>query len=156
MASGSKKIKVCVACSAGGHFVQAEALKSVYSKYDYFYFTFKSGVSERLKKSYKVWAIPNISRKNPLSWIVCLAVSFYIALVERPKVIIATGAGIVVFFCFFAKLFGAKIIFMESMARVHSPTLTARILYPISDLFIVQWPQLKKFFPKAVYAGRVL
>jgi hypothetical protein len=41
------------------------------------------------------------------------------------------------------------------MARVERPTLTARLLYPFSDLFIVQWPDLLKYFPRAKYLGRL-
>ena len=81
--------------------------------------------------------------------------SGYVALIERPDVVISTGAGIVVFFCVFAKLLGAKLIFIESMARIERPTLTARFLYPFSDLFMVQWPDLLEYFPKAKYMGRL-
>ncbi|MCK5473715.1 MAG: polysaccharide biosynthesis protein, partial [Planctomycetes bacterium] len=94
-------------------------------------------------------------KHSPLSWVVGVVLSFYVVLVERPNVVISTGAGIVVFFCVFAKLLGAKLIFIESMARIKRPTLTARFLYPFSDLFIVQWPGLLKYFPKAKYLGRL-
>jgi len=135
--------------------VQAKQLAPVYEKYDHFYFTFKGGVAEEMKKTSRVRAIPNIVRHNPISWIVGAVLSAYAVLVERPDVVISTGAGIVVCFCVFAKLLGAKLIFIESMARVERPTLTARLLYPFSDLFIVQWPDLLKYFPRAKYMGRL-
>ena len=108
-----------------------------------------------MRKTSQLHSIPNITRYNPLSWIIGTFLSFKIAMQEKPDVIITTGAGIVVFFCIFAKLFGAKLIFIESMANVEYPTLTARFLYPFSDLFIVQWPGLLKYFPKAKYIGRL-
>ncbi|MCK4913146.1 MAG: polysaccharide biosynthesis protein [Planctomycetes bacterium] len=151
----SEKIKIAVACSPGGHMVQAKRLAGVYEKYDHFYFTFKGGVADEMKKTSRVRAIPNIVKHSPLSWVVGVVLSFYVVLVERPNVVISTGAGIVVFFCVFAKLLGAKLIFIESMARIKRPTLTARFLYPFSDLFIVQWPGLLKYFPKAKYLGRL-
>ncbi len=135
--------------------VQAKRLAGVYEKYDHFYFTFKGGVADEMKKTSRVRAIPNIVKHSPLSWVVGVVLSFYVVLVERPNVVISTGAGIVVFFCVFAKLLGAKLIFIESMARIKRPTLTARFLYPFSDLFIVQWPGLLKYFPKAKYLGRL-
>jgi len=148
-------MRICVACSTGGHMVQAKQLAPVYEKYEHFYFTFKGGVAEEMKKTSRIRAIPNIVRHNPISWIVGAVLSAYAVLVERPDVVISTGAGIVVFFCVFAKLLGAKLIFIESMARVERPTLTARLLYPFSDLFIVQWPDLLKYFPRAKYMGRL-
>ena len=135
--------------------VQAKQLAPVYGKYDHFYFTFKGGVVDEMKKTGRVRAIPNIVKHNPLSWIVGAVLSAHAVLVERPDVVITTGAGIVVFLCVFAKLLGAKLIFIESMARVERPTLTARMLYPFADLFIVQWSELLKYFPKAKYVGRL-
>ncbi len=135
--------------------VQARQLESVYKRYDYFFFTFAGGVAEELKSTERVDAIPNIVKHNPVSWVVGATLSLYCVLKERPDVVITTGAGIVVFFCIFAKLFGAKLIFLESMARIEKPTLTARILYPFADLFLIQWPQLQKYFPKGKFLGRV-
>lgn len=149
------RLKICVACSPGGHLVEVRKLAPVYEKYDHFYFTFSGGVANEMKKTTRVRAIPNIVRRNPLSWIIGALLSAYIVIVERPDVIISTGAGIVVFLCVFAKLLGAKLIFVESMAKVERPTLTARFLYPFTDLFIVQWPGLLKYFPKAEFLGRL-
>jgi len=149
------RLKICVACSTGGHLVEAKQLAPVYEKYNHFYFTFSGGVADEMKKTNRVRAIPNIVRYNPLSWVVCAVLCAHAVLVERPDLVISTGAGIVVFFCVFAKLLGAKLIFIESMARVERPTLTARMLYPFADLFFVQWPGLLKYFPRAKFAGRL-
>jgi beta-1,4-N-acetylglucosaminyltransferase len=149
------KLKICVACSPGGHMVQARQLARVYEKYDYFYFTFSGVVARELAKTVRVCSIPNIVRHNPVSWIIGAALSAYIAIKQRPDVVISTGAGIVVFFCVFAKLLGAKLIFIESMAKIEKPTLTARLLYPFANLFIVQWPGLLRFFPNAKFLGKL-
>ena len=152
----SKQLKISIAASPGGHLVQIRQLAAVYEQYDYFYFTFRGSVAENLAKSERVKAIPNVVRNNPLSWLTGFWRSLKIALAERPDVVITTGAGVVVFFCLFSKLLGAKLIFIESMAKVEKPTLTARMLYPIADLFFVQWPNLKTYFPKAQYLGKLL
>lgn len=135
--------------------MQAGRLAEVYTKYDYFYFTFSGKVAEALKATEKVRTIPNVVRYNPVSWFMGMLLSAYIAVTERPDVVITTGAGVVVFLCIFAKMCGAKIIFLESMAKVNRPTLTARLLYPFADMFLVQWPQLLRYFPKAQYLGRL-
>jgi len=135
--------------------VQARQLAKVYEKYDYFYFTFSGLVAKGLAKSARVRTIPNIVRHNPLSWFIGAVLSAYIAIIEKPDVVITTGAGVVVFFCIFSKLFGAKLIFIESMAKVEKPTLTAKMLYPFANLFIVQWPGLLQTFPKAQFLGRL-
>ena len=135
--------------------VQAKQLAPVYNKYEHFYFTFSGGVANEMEKTTHIHTIPNIVRHNPLSWIIGAVLSGYVAAIERPNIVISTGAGIVVFFCVFAKFLGARFIFIESMANIERPTLTARFLYPFADLFIVQWPELLKYFPKAKYMGRL-
>lgn len=79
--------------------------------------------------------------------------SFYYVLSFKPDYVISTGAGVTIFYLLFAKLFGAKIIYMESFAKVNSPTLTGRFVYRFADFFYVQWPELLKFYPKGIYKG---
>lgn len=150
-----RRLKIGIACSPGGHMVQARQLEQVYMRYDYFYFTFAGKMADEIAKRERVLVIPNITRYNPLTLISGVLFSLYYALKERPDLVISTGAGVTVFFCFFSKLMGAKLVFLESVAKVTRPTLTARMIYPISDLFIVQWPDLRRYFPKAIYAGRL-
>ncbi|MFT5295186.1 MAG: beta-1,4-N-acetylglucosaminyltransferase [Colwellia sp.] len=149
-------MKIVIACSTGGHYVQAERLAVIYSQYDYTYLTFKGGVADELAKTHKVVAIPNINRKSIISVLRTFVYSIRAICITRPDVVISTGAGIVIIYCLMAKLSGAKLVYLESMARIKSPTITARILYPFSDLFIVQWENLIVFFPKAKYFGRLL
>jgi beta-1,4-N-acetylglucosaminyltransferase len=51
--------------------------------------------------------------------------------------------------------YSGKNIFIESFAKSSIPTLSGRIIYPIADLFIVQWGGTKKRYPKAVYGGSI-
>jgi beta-1,4-N-acetylglucosaminyltransferase len=149
------RIKIGIACCPGGHMVQARQLASVYEKHDHFYVTFAGGVAEAMKETSRVRTVPDLIRHNPLSWIRVLIRSACVAAGERPDIVISTGAGAVAFFCVFAKLFGAKLVFLESMAKVTRPTWTGRLLYPLADLFLVQWSGLLKFYPKAKYLGRL-
>ena len=151
-----RELEICVACSPGGHMIQAKALASAYEKYNHFFFTFSCPFAKELRKTSRIYTIPNIYRKNPFSWIIGAIMSLYVAIIKRPDVVISTGASVVVFFCIFTKLIGAKLIFIESMAKVERPTLTARMLYPFADMFFVQWPGLLKYFPRAKYMGRLL
>ena len=74
---------------------------------------------------------------------------------EKPDVVITTGALVAFPICLIAKIFGKHIIYIESFARVNSRSLTGRLLYPISDLFLVQWEEMLKFYPKAKYVGGI-
>lgn len=74
----------------------------------------------------------------------------------RPTAVVSAGPAIAVPVSLAGKLFGARIIFIESSSRIRSPSLTGRIMYRWADLFFVQWPQLKEKLPRAVYAGRLV
>jgi len=90
-----------------------------------------------------------------LKTVINLFQSIKVFLREKPDVVISTGADATVATCMIAKFFGKKIIFIESFCRIKSPSLSARIIYPFADLFLVQWKQNLKFFPKAKYKGAV-
>ncbi len=71
---------------------------------------------------------------------------------HRPKIIISTGSSPAVWFFYIGKLFGAKLIFIESIARVESLSLTGRLVKPVADHFFVQWPELARK-ESVCYAG---
>ena len=84
------------------------------------------------------------------------AQSFWLVLRERPHAIINTGGGMTIATSLLGKFFGARLIYIESAARVHNPSRTGRLLYPYADLFLVQWEPLLKELPKAKYGGPLL
>jgi UDP-N-acetylglucosamine:LPS N-acetylglucosamine transferase len=69
--------------------------------------------------------------------------------------VISAGPGVTVPVFYAAKLVGKKTIFLESWSRVQSKSVSGRLCYPVADLFFVQWPELKKKYPNAIYAGRL-
>jgi UDP-N-acetylglucosamine:LPS N-acetylglucosamine transferase len=76
---------------------------------------------------------------------------------ERPRVIISTGASPAVIFGIVGKVFfQTKVVFIETITRVHKPSLTARIMYHVADAFFYQWPTLACWFPRGKYVGRVV
>ncbi|MFQ5645099.1 MAG: PssD/Cps14F family polysaccharide biosynthesis glycosyltransferase, partial [Thiogranum sp.] len=77
----------------------------------------------------------------------------HMLLVERPVAIVSTGGGMSIATALIGKLLGVKLIYVESGARVTSPSRTGKLLYRYADLFIVQWEPMLKHFPKAVYGG---
>ena len=78
-----------------------------------------------------------------------------ILLIEKPDVVITTGALSVIPLCVLSKVFKKKLIFIESFAKISSPTLTGKFLYKFADEFYIQWEELKKYYPKAIYKGGI-
>ena len=57
--------------------------------------------------------------------------------------------------CILAKLFRKKLIYIESFAKVTTPTETGKFLYKYADRFYVQWDSMKKFYPNAICLGGI-
>ena len=74
---------------------------------------------------------------------------------EKPDVILTTGAAVAIPMCIIGKIFGKKVIYIESYARINSPNKTGKLIYKFADLFIIQWEELRRFYPKAVYGGAI-
>jgi predicted nucleotidyltransferase len=82
--------------------------------------------------------------------------SLWMVLRVRPEVVMSTGGGMSIASCLIGKFIGAKLIYVESGARITTPSKTGKLLYKFADLFIVQWEPLLKHYPKAIYGGVLL
>lgn len=147
-------MKICLACSAGGHLTELMQLEEAYNGYESFVATFRREDTENLPG--KVYYLMD-PKRNPLKILLNFFQALRVALIERSDVVITTGAGVVVPLCIISKLLGSKIIYIESFARIDSRSLSGVLLYPLADLFFVQWEQLlDKYGNKAQYGGKVL
>lgn len=68
---------------------------------------------------------------------------------ERPDLIVATGAGVAVPFLILGRLLGAHTVYVESITRIESLSLTARLSLPFLSVLYVHWPQLQRLVPRA-------
>lgn len=153
-----KNIKVCLTSSAGGHFMQLKQLFKMTQKYNTFILTEKNEISKGCEKKYKMKFLMQQERKNItfiFEFIYNLLKNLGTIFINNPDVIISTGAGATAFSCLFTKIFGGKVIYIESFAKVNSKTITGKIVYSFADEFYVQWEEMKKLYPKAHYEGGI-
>ena len=57
--------------------------------------------------------------------------------------------------CLIAKINRKKLIYIESFAKVNSPTLSGKLLYKFADVFYVQWESMIDIYPKARFIGYI-
>ena len=149
--------KVCFIASSGGHYEQLMMLKDLMNKYDSFIVTEKTEYSSSIQGR-KTYLIKQVNRKEIL-FIYNMVVNFFkslgIFLKERPDVVISTGALSVIPMCIIAKVFRRKIIFIESFAKVTSPTMTGKFIYKFADQFYIQWEELRSVYKNAIYKGGI-
>ena len=75
--------------------------------------------------------------------------------VERPAVMLTTGAGLAVPFAYAAWVFRVPVIWVEGLGRVTNLSLSARLVSPVARRVFVQWPELADRVAKAEYAGSI-
>ena len=68
----------------------------------------------------------------------------------RPRVVVASGASLVVPFCVLARLTGARIVWVETTARVGDASMSGRVISRLADTVIVQWPETAARYRRAV------
>ena len=73
----------------------------------------------------------------------------------RPRAVLTTGAGVAVPFAWVARLYGARVVYVESLTRIEGPSLSMRMIAPIASRLYVQWPELAPRVRRARFAGRV-
>jgi beta-1,4-N-acetylglucosaminyltransferase len=73
----------------------------------------------------------------------------------RPDVVLSTGAGVAVPLFLVAKVLGRRTVYVESLTRTESLSLSGRLTYPLADAFFVQWPTTTRR-RKARYVGSIL
>ena len=152
-----KRKKLCFAASSGGHFEQILMLKPLMEKYDSFLVTEKTEYNSGIKvvNTYYLYQVNRKEWRFPFEMLGNAFKSLFIFIKERPDVVITTGVLAVIPMCLLAKLFRKKLIYIESFAKVTTPTETGRLMYKYADQFYVQWPQMKKFYPNAIYLGGI-
>ena len=151
-----RKRKVCFASSSGGHLEELSRLSSLVQDGD-FVFTEKSDFNT-LQWCRKVTYVTQINRKELLfipKLIGLFLKSFFWLIKEKPDIIVSTGALVTCPISLLGKLMRKKIIYIESFARVDNASLTGKLFYKIADVFIVQWEELLKIYPKAIYGGGI-
>ena len=149
--------KICFAASSGGHFEQICMLKPIMELYDCCVVTEFTPYKAEVKGK-KMYYVHQVNRKELLCpfWLtVNLFKSIWIFLNEKPDVIITTGVLAVIPLCLLAKLFGKKLIYIESFAKISSPTKTGKFLYRYADQFYVQWKPMLEFYPNAIFLGGI-
>lgn len=154
-----KKKKVMFIASTGGHLNELLQLEPLFKNYDYYIVTEKTTSNLNLKKKFgkKISYVIYGTKDHKFTYIFKLFINCWIELFTyikvRPKYIVSTGAHIAGPMCLIGKIFGSKIIFIETFANSQTKTITGKLVYKFADLFIVQWESMLDLYPNAKFYG---
>lgn len=148
-------MKVCLVGSSGGHLTHLYMLKPFWADKERFWVTFDKEDARSLLEGETLYPCFYPTNRNLKNLIKNTGLAWETLRRERPDLIISTGAAVAVPFFWLGKLFGAKTIYIEVFDRIDAPTLTGKLVYPVTDRFIVQWEEMKKVYPKAENLGSI-
>lgn len=155
MSDGARPLRVMVVSSVGGHLREVLELGEVLTGAE---------VAVVVNDETQVAFRPPFLRRYRIvhaerdaKVLVNLLEAAWLLFRERPDVLLSTGAGPAVPFYFLARLLGplldVETVFIEFFGAVDTPSLTARLVYPLARHFFVQWGELLRHFPRARVVG---
>ena len=153
------KRRVLFIASTGGHLKELMQLESMFDNYDFNLITEKTKSNLWLKDKYKnkvyymVYGTKDHMLTYPFKFLWNCIKSVFLYFKLHPDYIVTTGTHTAVPICFFSKIFGTKVIYIETFANMTTKTMSGKMIYPISDEFIVQWESMLKLYPVATYGG---
>lgn len=148
-------MKVCMVGSSGGHLTHLYMLKPFWQDKDRFWVTFDKEDAKSLLQGETMYPCHYPTNRNFKNLIKNTWLAWKVLRKEKPDLIISSGAAVAVPFFYLGKLFGAKTVYIEVFDRIDGSTLSGKLVYPVTDRFIVQWEEMKQVYPKAVNLGSI-
>jgi hypothetical protein len=149
-------LRVLFVSSAGGHLAQLLRLEPWYRQHQVRWVTFDlPDAVGLLADDDVVWAYHPTTR-NLRNLLRNGGLAIRELRRNRPHVIVSSGAAIAVPFFWIGKLFGAKTVYVEVIDRIDTRTLTARLVSPVTDLFLAQDESQLELFPGGHLIGTLL
>jgi UDP-N-acetylglucosamine:LPS N-acetylglucosamine transferase len=154
--TGNRKLRICIAASAGGHISQILKLAESWKGHEVFYITTSDVVRGKLQEDGRIYVVGECNRQHPLRMVLVLMRCAKAILREKPDVVISAGAAAGCIACFLGKLSGAKVIWLDSITNVEKISLSGKLVRYIADIFLVQWPELPRRYKNVEYLGAVI
>ena len=134
-------MKIMVASSAGGHWVQMRRILPAFDGFELFFVGVEPGPDPALG-AVRYYPIGNFTRKNPQAMLGAWRRLAGIVRAERPDLAVTTGAGPGFLALLAAKLGGSRTLWIDSVANTERLSLSGRLARPVADMRLTQWEHL--------------
>ena len=151
-----KRKKICLAASAGGHLSQLLLLEQLWESNEVVCVSTGMMVKEKLQEIGRTYIVGECNNQQPVRTFFVAFKCLFIVLKEKPDIIISTGAAVGFLICFWAKLFGAHVIWVDSIANTEDLSLSGRMIRRYANLILSQWPHVADRYPDVEYAGEII
>jgi UDP-N-acetylglucosamine:LPS N-acetylglucosamine transferase len=149
-----KRNKVLAVASSGGHWVQLRRVIPAFAESEVVYVTVLESYRSQVPQN-RFYTVNDATRWNKLALVLLALRLGRIIAKERPNVIVSTGAAPGYFAMLLGRWFGAKTIWIDSMANIEELSMSGSRAGRYADLWLTQWPHLAKA-EGPQYGGSVL
>ena len=149
-------MKVMLVCSAGGHLAQLYRLRPWWQQQERTWVTFSGAQAESLLRGETVVSAFAPTTRNIPNAVRNLRLAIRLIRAERPDVIVSNGAGVAFPFFLVARAYRIRTVYLEVYDRISRPTVTGRLCYPLTELFLLQWPEQAVSYPRGQLIGCLL
>ncbi|MFZ0319638.1 MAG: hypothetical protein WAL56_10975 [Candidatus Sulfotelmatobacter sp.] len=146
--------KVLAVASSGGHWVQLRRVIPAFENSEVVYVTVLESYRSQVPEN-KFYSVNDATRWNKLALLLLALRLAWIIAIERPDVVISTGAAPGYFAMLLGRWFGAKTIWIDSMANIEELSMSGARAGKYADLWLTQWPHLARA-EGPQYGGSVL
>lgn len=99
---------------------------------------------ERLPKGARFHLVPDANRQTSIGMIRLILALSWVVLRERPDVVISTGAAPGYVAIRLARIFGARSVWLDSLANAEQLSMSGRLARGHADLWLTQWPHMAR------------
>ena len=149
-------MKILFVCSSGGHLAQLYRLRPWWEGQERAWVTFDDPQSRSLLQGERVTPAFAPTTRNVPNAIRNLGLAVRVLCAARPDAVMSDGAGVAFPFFLIARSFGVRTAYLEVYDRITRPTMTGRLCYPITNLFLLQWPEQARHYPRGQLIGCLL
>jgi UDP-N-acetylglucosamine:LPS N-acetylglucosamine transferase len=146
--------KVLAVASSGGHWVQLRRVIPAFENSEIVYVTVLESYRSQVPHN-KFYSVNDATRWNKLALLLLALRLAGIIVKEQPDVVISTGAAPGYFAMLLGRWFGAKTIWIDSMANIEELSMSGARAGKYADLWLTQWPHLARA-EGPQYGGSVL
>jgi UDP-N-acetylglucosamine:LPS N-acetylglucosamine transferase len=146
--------RILAVASGGGHWQQLMLMRRAFEEAEVMYLTTLPGLPEQFG-AYPAAIVPDCNRNEKLAIIKAFFVLSWRILRFRPRVVISTGALPGVLALALGRIYGARTIWVDSVANAEEMSMSGRLARRFAHLWLSQWAHVAEA-EGADYAGAVL
>ncbi len=143
MTLNDPKARILAISSGGGHWIQMLRLRPAFDGCNVTYMTVDPKARHDVGNA-GFYSVLDGNRDTKLS-LIFMAIKILAVLIwVRPHSVISTGAAPGYFACRFAKLVGARSLFIDSVANAEEMSLSAKLVLSHANKVLSQWPKVSQ------------